>query len=86
MKGETSKGFKFEIDDKNLDNMELVECVAGVEDDPLLLPKVCDMLLGKEQKKRLYDHYRTEDGRVPIGAVSSALEEIFNTSDEVKNS
>lgn len=86
MKGETSKGFKFEIDDKNLDNMELVECIAGVEDDPLLLPKVCDMLLGKEQKKRLYDHYRTEDGRVPIEAVSSALGEIFNTSDEVKNS
>ena len=86
MKGETSKGFKFEIDDKNLDNMELVECIAGVEDDPLLLPKVCDMLLGKEQKKRLYGHYRTEDGRVPIEAVSSALGEIFNTSDEVKNS
>lgn len=86
MKGKTSKGFEFEIEDKALDNMELVECIAGVDKDPLLFPKVCEMLLGREQKKKMYDHYRAEDGRVPIQEISAAVEEIFNISDESKNS
>jgi hypothetical protein len=85
MKGKTSRGFKFDIDDKNLDNMELVDCIAELDENPLLLPKACNLLLGKEQKKQLYDHYRAEDGRVPIEDISHALEEIFNASNESKN-
>lgn len=86
MKGTTSKGFEFEIEDKNLDNMELVECLAGVDKDPLLFPKVCELLLGREQKKKMYDFYRAEDGRVSIKEITAAVGEIFNTSDESKNS
>ena len=86
MKGKTSKGFKFEIKDEALDNMELVECMADVDKNPLLFPKICNMILGEEQKKALYDFYRTEDGRVPIDDISNAIQEIFGSSDEVKNS
>lgn len=86
MKGTTTKGFEFEIAEEVLDDMELVDYVAGVEENPLLLPKLCTKLLGEEQKKMLYDFYRTKDGRVPIQEVSDAITEIFSVNTEIKNS
>lgn len=86
MKGKTSNGFKFEFEDSRLDNMELMDCIAGVEKNPLLFSRLCVLLLGEEQRDKLYDHLRTEDGRVPIEAVSNAIEEIMNAADESKNS
>ena len=85
MKGKTSKGFEFEVSEEALDNMELVEIIAGVDENPLLFPKLCEMMLGKEQKRRLYEYFRTEDGRVPIEDISDTVQEIFNTSDDSKN-
>ena len=50
-------------------------------------PKLLNMVLGEEQKKRLYDHLRTEDGRVPTQAIGDAMEEIFAAAgDQSKNS
>ena len=66
MKGKTSTGFEFDIEDERLDDMELVDIMAEIDENPLLMPKLCKMLLGEKQKKRLYDHLRSEDGRVPI--------------------
>ena len=37
-------------------------------------------------KKRLYDHLRTEDGRVPASAVESAIMELFQSINVGKNS
>jgi hypothetical protein len=86
-KGKTSFGFEFEIPETALDNMELIEIMSEVEDNPLLFTKVVNLLLGKEQKKALYDHLRREDGTVPIKAVSEAVTEIFNLLGEIgKNS
>ena len=68
MKGKTSTGFEFDIEDERLDDMELVDIMAEIDENPLLMPKLCKMLLGEEQKKRLYDHLRSDDGRVPIEA------------------
>ena len=60
---------------------------TGIEiENPLLMPKLCKMLLGEEQKKRLYDHLRSEDGRVPIEATTNAIQEIFNSPGDLKNS
>lgn len=88
MKGETSTGFKFEIDDNRLDDMELVDVMAEIDANPLLMPKLCRMLLGEGQKKRLYDHLRMKDGRVPIETVANEIQEIFNSNDtgDIKNS
>lgn len=36
------------------------------------------MLLGKEQKKKLYDYLRKEDGRVPIAEVGEAVADVMN--------
>lgn len=86
MKGKTSTGFEFDIEDERLDDMELVDIMAEIDENPLLMSKLCKMLLGEEQKKRLYDHLRSEDGRVPIEATTNAIQEIFNSPGDLKNS
>ena len=86
MKAKTSTGFEFDIEDERLDDMELVDIMAEIDENPLLMPKLCKMLLGEEQKKRLYDHLRSEDGRVPIEATTNAIQEIFNSPGDLKNS
>lgn len=86
MKGKTSTGFEFDIEDERLDDMELVDIMAEIDENPLLMSKLCKMLLGEEQKKRLYDHLRSEDGRVPIEATTNAIQEIFSSPGDLKNS
>lgn len=73
----TKSGFEFAIDPAALDDMELIEALAALETNPLVVPKVITLLLGKEQKERLYDHLRDENGRVRVSSVSQELAEIF---------
>lgn len=85
LKGKTETGFSYEVSDESLNDYELVEVLAEVDTNPLLLPKLVDKLLGKEQKKKLLDHLRTEDGKVPIDAVSAEIMDIFQNG-KIKNS
>lgn len=85
MKGKTSTGFEFDIEDERLDDMNS-SILWQKSMKTLLMPKLCKMLLGEEQKKRLYDHLRSEDGRVPIEATTNAIQEIFNSPGDLKNS
>lgn len=84
--GTTKSGFGFVITDEALDDMELIEKIAELDKNDLtVLPDVLEGLLGKEQKKELYEHCRM-DGRVRVSRVIEELEEIFENSDEtVKN-
>ena len=81
--GKTASGFEFEIAKDALDNMELVDAIADVDDNPLAVSKVVRLLLGKEDRTRLYDHIRTERGNVPIEAMSTELTQIFEACGEV---
>ena len=85
LKGKTESGFEFEVADAAMNNYELVEVLAEVDTNALLLPKQVNMLLGEDQKKRLMDHVRTDDGTVPIDAISAEIMEIFQ-SGKAKNS
>lgn len=85
-KKKTSTGFIYSINEHVLNNFELLELFAEVDENPLLLPKVLTMILGKDGKKALYDHVRLEDGTVPADKISNELLEIINGSKEVKNS
>ena len=85
LKGKTGSGFEFEVADAAMNNYELVEVLAEVDTNPLLLPRLVKMLLGEDQKKRLMDHVRTDDGTVPIDAISAEIMEIFQ-SGKLKNS
>ncbi len=77
MRGTTASGFAFEVSDQINNDMELLEALESMQDgDALALAKVARKILGK-QKDALYDHLRTEDGRVPIEAVTQEIKDIF---------
>lgn len=81
-------GYEITIDEARLTNFELVDAMAELteQDNPLAISRVVLLLLGKEERKRLYAHLRDEKGLVPAEAVSNALAEIFKSIGEVKNS
>lgn len=85
--GVTASGFAWSLDDAVLNNMELVDALAEMqEENPLQISAVCRLVLGKAQRKALYDHLRTEDGRVPVVALSNALGELMESFRAGKNS
>lgn len=76
--GTTKTGFHFSLEDDVMDNMELVEELAKVQDnDPIAITKIITMVFGQEQKKALYDHLRAQEGRVKVSTVMNTMEEIF---------
>lgn len=73
-----SRDLVVHIEEENLDNMELLDAIAAVDDgDPFAMSRLCNHLLGKKEKKALYDALRDEKGRVPTASVGSAVREIF---------
>lgn len=84
--GRTKSGFEFQLDENAMNNMELIEGLAAVDQgDITALPKVLVKLLGSETKEALYNHVRSEDGRVPIDLLVEEVKEIFSASKEIKN-
>lgn len=86
-KGKTTSGFKYEIDEKVLDDMELIDAMAASQgEDPTQISTVVVKIFGEDQRKRLYDHVRTDDGRVPITEVANIITEIIESlGDDGKN-
>lgn len=78
IKGKLKSGFEYEIEESVLDNMELLDVIVEVDDNPAAVSKLVRMILPEEQRKQLYDHLRTEKGNVPIMAVSEAITEIIS--------
>ena len=75
--GVTKSGFHFRVDENAMNDMELVDILADDSmDDSFRMSHVLRKLLPGEQRKALYDHVRV-DGRVPVDAVVSAVEDIF---------
>lgn len=85
LRGKTSSGFAFEIEDHVLDSMELLDTITEADENPAAISKVVRMILPADQRKKLYDHLRTEKGNVPIMAVAKEVAEIFNTNQQGKN-
>ena len=76
--GKLKNGFEYEVDDKILDDMEMVDALAEAQStNPLAISTVIQKLLGDDQKKVLYDLVRRKDGTVPIEAVTNSVVEIF---------
>lgn len=77
--GTTKSGFKFSVDESVFDSMELVDDLAEIDSgNSIAISRVCLTVLGEAQRKRLYDHLRGENGRVPIKAVMDEMTEIFH--------
>lgn len=83
--GVTKTGFTYSVLEKNLKNYELVEVLGELESNPLALPKVLKLLLGKEQTDKLKDHVRDKDGIVDTEKISAELQDIFEAQARLKN-
>ena len=82
MKGTTRSGFAYEVADDIINDMELFEALCDLDaGDARAVVPVCRIVLGS-QKKALYDHLRTDNGRVPVDKVS---EEILDILTAIKN-
>lgn len=82
----TASGFAVDIDEAVLDDMELLDMLMETSKDNVRhLPAILGKLLGEEGKRRLYDHVRTPEGRVPYGAIDRELTEIFSAVNGGKN-
>lgn len=83
----TKSGFECLVDKKQMDDMELVDKIAEADaGNPLAVSAVIEKVLGKEQKAKLYNHLRNEDGRVPIEKVGEEIVEVITSlGNEGKN-
>ena len=87
MKGKTTSGFEFEISEDIKNDYELVENLAELEDNQLILAKVIKQILGADQTEKLKNHVRNEKGIVPTDKMTQEIIEIFqNSGEETKNS
>ncbi len=80
-------GVTLEIDDNVLNNMELLDTLVSLDEgDWHAMSKTMSMILKPEEKKKLYESLRNENGVVPIDKVSEAMKAIFdNLGDTGKN-
>ena len=87
-RGKLENGFEYEVDENVLDDMEMLDALAEAQgEDPLKITVVSKKLLGEEQRKRLYDHLRNDEGRVPVEAAAQAITDIMlQLGEDGKNS
>ena len=82
----TRTGFECDIDDIVLDDMEVLDYIAAIDNQDLMkYPPLLSKLFTPEAKKALYDHVRTEDGRVPYAAFDAEITDVFNAVKGGKN-
>lgn len=87
IKGKTKTGFEYEINPESLNNYELIEDIAEMDTNPLMLTKVVKQMLGNDENKRLKDHVRDENGIVEMKKMANEIVDIFqNSGSETKNS
>lgn len=84
--GKTSTGFEFKIEDDVLDDYELLEVISEVDrGDYGKVTEMVEMLLGTEQKEKLKEHVRNENGKVSAAKIMDEVKDIFEASNEIKN-
>lgn len=82
-KGTTKTGFPFDISTERMENYEVVETIAEIDENPLVLPRLLKLLLG-DQVAALKDHVRGEDGIVPTQKLMDEVRDIFESQNVKK--
>ena len=93
MTGTLKNGFVFELDETVADDMRFVDLLAKAMDEKTSVPRqlvalvnVIDMLLGQDQRERLYEHIAKDNGgRVPIEVFRECFAEIMMGGEPLKN-
>ena len=92
-KGKTRTGFECEFDERILDDMRFLDLLADLVGDELTeieavvkTSNLVSMLLGKDNKKALYDHIaKLHDGYVPSTVVMEETFDIMKADGDIKN-
>jgi hypothetical protein len=78
VKGETKSGFAYSLDPGAFTDAEFLEDFVAVRDgDELCFFQLIEKMLGKAQKKALYEHLRDENGKVPVSALTAEFTEMI---------
>lgn len=84
IKVKTGSGFECEISENVLDDAEILDVFIELDDgNPLHITTAVKKLL-REDYKRLYDHIRTDDDRVPLTALAQEMTDIISKASELK--
>lgn len=84
--GTTKSGFVYSVPEDVVNDMELFEALCDLDDgDATAVVPVVRRVLGN-QKKALYDHLRTDAGRVPVDKVAEEIADILSAVKDGKKS
>lgn len=87
MIGKLKDGFEIEISDDSANNWELLEVFADIDEGETgLIVKAARILLGKDGVNKLKEHLRNEKGTVQSDAMVTAITELMESTNELKNS
>ena len=86
MKATLSDGFEIEISESITDDWEFLEVLSGIDEGETgLIVKAAKMLLGNDGVKALKEHLRNKDGKVSSTAMVTALGELMESVNSLKN-
>ena len=86
LKGTTSTGFAYEVEEDVLDDYELLEILHEADKGSAgAMIEVAEQVLGKEQKEALKNHIRNEKGKVSAIRMIEEVMEILKSGDKGKN-
>ena len=92
IKGKTDSGFEFEIDERRLEDIRIVDAVASVEKDASMLVAakayltIRQTLLGTEQNEKLIEFIsglHAEEDIIPAKEVNDTIIEIISKAGEL---
>lgn len=76
----TTEGLELSINENAFDNMEALDTLTDLVDgDPFAISRVCNLIMSKAEKKKLYDFYRSDDGKVHVDVFTRVLTEIMES-------
>lgn len=86
MKARLNDGFEIEISESVTDDWEFLEVLSGIDEGETgLIVKAAKMLLGNDGVKALKEHLRNKDGKVSSTAMVTALGELMESVNSLKN-
>lgn len=83
MKGTTSSGFEYEINEAIVKDWRFTKAIAlaDSEDETAKLrgyTKLVQLLLGRDGEKKLEKHVMTEDGMIPLESINREVLEMMH--------
>lgn len=87
VKGVTTSGFEYEVDETKLKNMRMLKLFQKMQNDGSAFLDAITAVLGEEQEEGLYIHLEKTEGSANVENTAREFGEILrNSGDALKNS